>query len=480
MGVCTGQYRLLGSYPCCSRVHCSGPGRGGSDCYQQLNMTIMWENSFREEVNMFTNNNTAVHNAAVQNKKKKKKRPPLQTMDTTFHDLYKLTGEILGEGSYGSVKTCKNIFTGVEYAAKIIEKIPGSFSRSKVLKEIEIYHLCRGHKNIVQLIEFFEETDKFVLVFEKVQGGSLLKYIQNRESFTEDEARTIIKDLAEAINHLHAKGVAHRDIKPDNVLCTNSNSTGAVKLCDFDLCSPISLNISTPTLLSPVGSLEYMAPEVADTFIVDDYYDDNEEDISYNKKCDLWSLGVIMYILLSGNPPFSGNCGLGCGWENGDDCGQCQELLMASIMEAEIQFSGQTWDLISTEAKDLIIRLLEKDSWHRFSSKQVLYHPWITNIMSGHRSYSPSHIQGNTNNKQLENFFVKALAINKSLEQEFALEQECSSLSMDIPEKGKTCSFNLSQTSHLYYKRKHRGSKEFFSKFSSIDEIESDFFMENL
>jgi len=440
----------------------------------------MWENSFKEEVNMFTNNNTARHNSAVHNKKKKKKRPPLQTMDTTFHDLYKLTGEILGEGSYGSVKTCKNIFTGVEYAAKIIEKIPGSFSRSKVLKEIEIYHLCRGHKNIVQLIEFFEETDKFVLVFEKVQGGSLLKHIQSRESFTEGEARTIIKDLAEAINHLHEKGVAHRDIKPDNVLCTNSNSTGAVKLCDFDLCSPISLDISTPTLLSPVGSLEYMAPEVADTFIVDDYYDDNEEDISYNKKCDLWSLGVIMYILLSGNPPFSGNCGLGCGWEDGDDCGQCQELLMASIMEAEIQFSGQTWDFISTEAKDLIIRLLEKDSWQRFSSKQVLDHPWITNTMSGNISYSPSHIQRTTNNKQLEDFFVKALAINRSMEQEFTLEQECSSLSMDIPEQRKTCSFDLSQTSHINYKRKHRGSKEFFSKFSSIDEIESDFFMENL
>jgi len=428
---------------------------------------------------MFANNHAVVNNAAVINKKKKKKRPPMQTMDTTFHDLYKLTGEILGEGSYGSVKTCKNIFTGAEYAAKIIEKIPGSFSRSKVLKEIEIYHLCRGHKNIVQLIEFFEETDKFVLVFEKVEGGSLLKYIQSRDSFTEGEARTIIKDIAEAINHLHEKGVAHRDIKPDNVLCTNSNSTGVVKLCDFDLCSPISLDISTPTLLSPVGSLEYMAPEVADTFIADDYYDDNDEDISYNKKCDLWSLGIIMYILLSGNPPFSGNCGLGCGWESGDDCGQCQQLLMASIMEAEVQLSGQTWDFISAEAKDLIKRLLEKDSLERFSSQQVLDHPWVTNNLSDNNSYSPSHIQGSTNNKQLKDFFVRALAINRSLEQEITLEQECSSLSMDIPER-KTCSFDLSQTSHLNYRRKHRGSKEFFSKFSSIDEIESDFFMENL
>jgi len=443
-------------------------------------MTITWESSAREDLDMFTINKTIMHNTSAQNKKKKKKRPPLQTMETTFEDLYKLTGEVLGEGSYGSVKTCKNIFTGLEYAAKIIEKRPGSFSRSKVLKEIEIYHLCRGHKNIVQLVEFFEEIDKFVLVFEKVEGGSLLKHIQNKVSFTEAEARSIIKDLAEAINHLHAKGVAHRDIKPDNVLCVNSNSTGIVKLCDFDLCSPISLNVPTPTLLSPVGSLEYMAPEVADTFIVDDYFDDDEEDISYNKKCDLWSLGIIMYILLSGSAPFSGNCGHGCGWERGKECGECQELLMTSIMQAEIQFSGEIWNFVSIEAKDLIQNLLEKDSSQRLTAKEVLDHPWIINTQSSYKFLSPSQLKGSNNVTNLEDFFVKALAINRAFEVDDTFEKEFTTVAMDIPDRKIAKSIDLSQTNHLNYGRRRKGNKEIFSKFSAIEEIESDFFMDNL
>merc|ERR1711892_369817 len=116
-------------------------------------------------------------------------------MGATFMDLYKLTGETLGEGSYGRVETCKNVFSGMEYAVKIIEKRPGSFSRSKVLKEIEIYHLCRGQRNIIQLIEFFEEAGNFYLVFEKINGGPLLKHIERRKCFNEAEASLIIKIL---------------------------------------------------------------------------------------------------------------------------------------------------------------------------------------------------------------------------------------------------------------------------------------------
>merc|ERR1719411_1066748 len=139
-------------------------------------------------------------------RRKKKKRSTKTQIGTTFIDLYKLTGEILGEGSEGRVETCKNVFTGIEYAVKIIEKRPGSFNRSKVLKEIEIYHLCRGQKNIIQLIEFFEEADYFYLVFEKIEGGPLLKQIQQRVCFSEAEAAIIIKDLSEAIKHLHSNG----------------------------------------------------------------------------------------------------------------------------------------------------------------------------------------------------------------------------------------------------------------------------------
>eukprot|EP00091_Calanus_sinicus_P024285 TRINITY_DN8612_c1_g1_i1.p1 TRINITY_DN8612_c1_g1~~TRINITY_DN8612_c1_g1_i1.p1 ORF type:complete len:121 (-),score=33.08 TRINITY_DN8612_c1_g1_i1:3-365(-) len=119
-------------------------------------MTLDCENNFMEEVILFTMDNNNLHSETKQIKKKKKKRTKVQTMGTTFEDLYKLTGETLGEGSYGSVKACKNVFTGIEYATKIIEKRPGSFSRSKVLKEIEVYHLSRGHRNIIQIIEFLK------------------------------------------------------------------------------------------------------------------------------------------------------------------------------------------------------------------------------------------------------------------------------------------------------------------------------------
>ena len=108
------------------------------------------------------------------------------------------------------------------------------------------------------------------------------------------------------------KGIAHRDLKPENVLCEYEDQLCPVKLCDFDLGSGIKFNsqsqfgspISTPALLTPVGSAEFMAPEVVEAFM-----DDSERDLAYDKRCDLWSLGIIMYILLCGYPPFSGNCG---------------------------------------------------------------------------------------------------------------------------------------------------------------------------
>merc|ERR1712038_1467025 len=409
-------------------------------------------------------------------RRKKKKRTPM--VGNTFSDLYKLTGQSLGEGSYGKVETCVNVFTGIEYAVKIIEKVPGLFSRSKILKEIEIYHLCRGEQSIIQLIEYFEEANCFYLVFEKMLGGPLLDHIQRRVCFTEAEASRIVKDLAGALKHLHKQGIAHRDLKPDNVLCMNSNSSGPVKLCDFDLCSaPVSIDTTiTPTLLSPVGSLEYMAPEVVDTFLIDDYDDDDDESICYNKKCDLWSLGVIMYILLCGYAPFSGNCGLDCGWDRGESCTDCQERLFSSIKEGRLVFPDQHWSAISPQAKDLIKRLLVKDSGARLDANQVLDHPWVLYGGNSNSLMTPTILRRQTSIKDLEDFASRAMAVNRAVGANSMERME------PVQVKRAAFSFDLSppNLSNCGLMARRRRSKENFQRFCSIDEVEPDAFMRTI
>ena len=452
-------------------------------------MTVIIPNEMVEKMSVddsssdssYTNQRSMPETPSQMRRRKKKKRSTKPLMGATFSDLYKLTGDILGEGSEGRVETCKNVFTGIEYAVKIIEKRPGSYNRSKVLKEIEIYHLCRGQKNIIQLIEFFEEAEHFYLIFEKIDGGPLLKHIQKRIFFTEAEASKIIKDLAEAIRHLHHQGVAHRDIKPDNVLCVSHNSPFPVKLCDFDLCSSVSINVSTPQLLTPVGSLEYMAPEVVEAFMVDDY-DDEEEEISYNKKCDMWSLGIIMYILLCGYAPFSGNCGLDCGWDRGESCMECQEMLFSNIKDGKVIFPEQHWDRVSLEAKDLILHLLVRDSNTRLDADQVLCHPWIVNGGPTTALQTPTNLQKQSSIKDLEYFANRAIAVNRAVEEDNNSSKRMETAPMDIPGKRGTVSFDLSplSLSSCSLLQRRRRSKERASKFSSIDELESDFFMRTI
>lgn len=173
-------------------------------------------------------------------------------------ELYKLTGEILGEGAYASVQTCVNIYTDLEYAVKVIDKIPGH-ARARVFREVETFHHCQGHPGILQLIEFFEDDEKFYLVFEKINGGPLLTRIQEQICFSEHEAAQIIKEIASGLDFLHKKGIAHRDLKPENILCVKTDSLCPIKICDFDLGSgikfttDISSPAATPQLLTPVS-----------------------------------------------------------------------------------------------------------------------------------------------------------------------------------------------------------------------------------
>merc|ERR1712042_209931 len=341
--------------------------------------------------------------AKTRRRKKKKTASSTSSASNTFQELYRLTGEVLGQGAYASVQTCVNIYTDVEYAVKIIEKIPGH-SRSRVFKEIDTFHHCQGHKNIIQLVEYFEETEKFYLVFEKVRGGQLLDHIQRRKFFTEREAALIVRDVASALQFLHSKGIAHRDLKPENVLCVYKDTITPVKLCDFDLGSGIKFHSgggsdTTPMLLTPVGSAEFMAPEIVEAFI-----EDNEMDLKYDKRCDLWSLGVILYILLCGYPPFSGHCGADCGWNQGQSCDDCQANLFNNIQDGRFEFHPSEWSHISSGAKDLISKLLIKESRGRLSAMGVLSHPWLQSASCNTELTTLATIRSNNNAKQLSRF----------------------------------------------------------------------------
>ncbi|KAM3841220.1 MAP kinase-interacting serine/threonine-protein kinase 1 isoform 1-T1 [Vipera latastei] len=371
-------------------------------------------------------------------RRKKKKTRATDHFPARFEDLYKLTAEMLGEGSYAKVQGALSLQTGKEYAVKIIEKNAGH-SRSRVFREVETLYQCQGNKNILELIEFFEDNVRYYLVFEKLRGGSILTHIQKQKHFNEREASQVVRDIACALDFLHTKGIAHRDLKPENILCESPNKVSPVKICDFDLGSGVKLNsactpISTPELTTPCGSVEYMAPEVVEVF--------TEEATFYDKRCDLWSLGVILYIMLSGYPPFVGNCGTDCGWDRGEVCKVCQSKLFESIQEGKYEFPDKDWSSISGEAKDLISKLLVRDAKLRLGAAQVLEHSWVQGHASERGLPTPQVLQRNSSTKELTLFAAEAIALNRQLSQhENQLSEEQESLTQAM------CSMKLSPPS---------------------------------
>jgi len=392
------------------------------------------ENREASETEMFNREaEIEAQREAAKKVRRKKKRTASSTSlaSNTFHELYRLTGEVLGQGAYASVQTCVNIYTEMEYAVKIIEKVP-THSRSRVFKEIDLFHHCQGHQNIINLIEYFEEAERFYLVFEKVLGGQLLDKIAERKFFTEEETIEIVRDIAAALEFLHSKGIAHRDLKPENILCVYSDCLTPVKLCDFDLGSGIKFHSgggsdTTPLLHTPVGSAEFMAPEIVEAFI-----EDTDEDFQYDKRCDLWSLGITMYILLCGYPPFSGSCGENCGWAEGGDCQYCQLNLFHNIQRGRFHFPKKDWARISTTAKDLINKLLVKSAKDRLSARDVLHHPWL---VENHQDdwcplETPGRIRKNDSARALSQFAESAAAVNRVVQQHCRSHAEnCQSMS---------------------------------------------------
>eukprot|EP00727_Mastigamoeba_balamuthi_P004192 m51a1_g13770 putative calcium calmodulin-dependent protein kinase type iv-like (535) ;mRNA; r:262247-264483 len=219
-------------------------------------------------------------------------------------------------------------------------------------KEIRCWAMLR-HPNVVQLYETFEGAKDYYFAMEYVAGGSLEDVVH--ESYCEQDARSIARQLAEAVRYMHSMGVVHRDIKLENLLVSCKEADKAlVKVADFGVAT---LSWDKDDLSMRLGTPGWMAPEVERC---------ERASAPYGKPCDLWSLGMVIYALLSGETPF-------VGWpESADD-----EEWARKIESTDPNFSGESWKEISPSAVDLVRRLLVVDPRHRLTAEQVLQHPWF-------------------------------------------------------------------------------------------------------
>jgi len=253
-------------------------------------------------------------------------------------------GEELGRGGFSVVRKGTHKQRGIAYAIKIIEKNQSEEELQLLQREIDIMRKLK-HKNIIGLEEVYDEPDYIYLVLELVTGGELFDQIVSRGTYSERDAANVIRQILEAVEYMHDNGIAHRDLKPENLLC-GGNQGDVIKVTDFGL----SKDFGTATLRTSCGTPDYVAPEVL-------------KGQPYDNSVDVWSIGVITYILLCGFPPFYGSN---------------DQQIFEKILKAEYDFPSPDWDGISQEAKDFIRAILVLDYNQRPTASDCLEAPWIT------------------------------------------------------------------------------------------------------
>mmetsp|Transcript_12136 Transcript_12136/g.38934 ORF Transcript_12136/g.38934 Transcript_12136/m.38934 type:complete len:328 (+) Transcript_12136:50-1033(+) len=266
-------------------------------------------------------------------------------------------GDTLGSGNFATVKRAQ--YKGKEkidsmpenVAVKIIDKSKVE-DMNDIQREIEIMQMVK-HKNIIALFEIYDEPKKMHLVMELVTGGELFDRIVQKQKYSEKEAAGCMAQLCEALHFLHDKKIVHRDLKPENILYESPDSD-TIKVADFGLARVVS---GKDVMKTACGTPGYVAPEI----LKNQGYDSGAVDI--------WSAGVILYILLCGFPPF---------YE--------EELpaLFDQILHARYDFPSPWWDHISSDAKELVRNMLELNVEKRFTAKQVLEHSWMKNAPDIH------------------------------------------------------------------------------------------------
>ncbi len=270
--------------------------------------------------------------------------PKLGILPLAEQKKYHIEDRQAGKGKYGIVKVAKEKDTGLALALKTLKK-KDEKTLERFEEEIHILHKLK-HPNIISYVD----SGPDYLVTELCLGGELFYYIKTYAPLRTPVAQDIIKQLLGAVAHCHEKGIIHRDIKPENILLKDKNDISTIKLIDFGLskCNPHPHQPFKTT--TKVGTAYYIAPEVIN------------RKKAYGSECDLWSIGVCLYILLSGAPPFHGDNDLD---------------IIKSITKGYYDFRDPTFNFVSKDGKALIRGLLEKDTEKRLTAQTALQHPWF-------------------------------------------------------------------------------------------------------
>ncbi|XP_072290965.1 serine/threonine-protein kinase H1 homolog [Eucyclogobius newberryi] len=280
-----------------------------------------------------------------QRKKVAKYRAKFDPRVTAKYDIKAL----IGRGSFSRVVRVEHKSTRQPYAIKIIET---RYREGREVCESELCVLRRvRHTNIIQLMEVFETAERVYMVMELATGGELFDRIIARGSFTERDATRVLQMVLDGVKYLHTLGITHRDLKPENLLYYHPGADSKIIITDFGLAN--SRKKGDECLMKTTcGTPEYIAPEILVRK-------------PYTNAVDMWALGVISYILLSGTMPFE------------DDN---RMRLYRQILKGKYSFTGEPWPSVSNLAKDFVERILTVDPAQRLSAGQALKHPWIVSM----------------------------------------------------------------------------------------------------
>jgi serine/threonine protein kinase len=303
-----------------------------------------------------------------------------------FKEFYTL-GEILGEGGYACVYRATHKRTKEVYAVKDIDtSVLEDTTHSALKDEIAALKLLRGGPFIIRIYDVFEEKHNTYMIMEECRGGDLLTRVTEKEYYTEREARKTCKILFQAMDYIHKKKVAHRDIKPENVLMVEKDDDHSIKIADFGFAKRVPRKNCLRTLC---GTAQYVAPEVLDL-----------NSPGYDHRADMWSVGVVVYILLGGYAPFEG---------------PVHELAQV-ICKGDYCFHDKYWADISNEAKEMISSLLEVNPDRRVSAEEALQSKWMTleeeSLMTKDLSGAQANLQGLK--KQSEDIVINPIKNNAS------------------------------------------------------------------